>query len=277
MVLPVSKTALAERPTAVTEWLAAHDDGQGRVLAVTPRAAWRLKPRPWALLPPNTAAVYRLRDVQGYDSLYPRVYKDAAARWEHADPAPVANGNMVLLENVDAPELGRVGVRYVVTGGPVGSARLRQVAEFGGAGGRVWVYERVDYQSPYRLVTSYRVLPLRATTGYGRVRVELPPGEPGASWEVFIAETPYPGWRAYLDGRPVAWTIHPGLALVRQVAVSAGAQPRRLDFVYWPAAAAVGMFVTLVGLVLTAALTIIVCPGGLGWKGFAPRLARGLG
>lgn len=261
-VLPLSRARLAERTTPATRWLAERAPIDWRVLAVTPRAAWRLRRRPTGLLPPNTGAAYGLRDVQGYDSLYPRAYRDAAAGWEGADPAPMTNGNMVLLEKVEARELGRLGVRYVLTAAPVGSPRLRKVAEFEGAGGSVYVYERTDFQPPYRLVAGGKVRGLAAGLGYGRISVTVPPGAAGKGGTVEIAETPYPGWRAYLDGRPAAWTSDPALPLVRQVSLLASAAPRRVDFIYWPTTAALGMFLTLVAVGL--AVGLLAGRGGLG-------------
>lgn len=287
-VLPLSRVALAERRTAVTEWLAAHVDAQSRVLAVTPRAAWTLKRRPLALLPPNTGAIYGLRDVQGYDSLYPRLYRDAAAGWEGADPAPMTNGNMVLLENVDAPELGRLGVRYVVTAAPIGSPRLRKVTEFEGAGGSVWVYERTDCEPAYRLLARGKVTALATGLGYGRISLEVPAGAWAEARTFEVAETPYPGWWAYADGEPVACTLDPTLPLVWRVSLPADFVPRaadfipwplavamgeplwqkvlgfRLDLIYWPVTGALGQFLTLVGVAV--AVGVLVCvsrrPGG---------------
>jgi hypothetical protein len=264
LVLPMSRAALAGRPTQVTNWLQSHADSQSRFLAVTPRAAWTLKPRPAALLPPNTAAVYGLRDVEGYDSLYLRAYKAAAARWEGADPAPPANGNMVLLENVDAPELGALGVRYVVTGGPVGSPRLRKVAEFGpasGAPGTVCIYEREDCLPRARLrrvgaeplspeVTTVSV----AQERLGYVRLDIPPGSGGT---LEVAETPCPGWRAYLNAEPVPWATAPGHRLVRTVSVSGAKGKQSVQFAFWPATVVLGGFLSLVAALLLAALRVL--------------------
>jgi hypothetical protein len=254
-VLPLSRQTLAARPTPVTDWLRKNGAAGERVLAVTPRRAWTLTPRPHALLPPNMLAPYGLPDAQGYDSLYPRIYREAAARIEGADPSPLSNGNMVLLENAAAPELGALGVKYVMTDSPVGSPRLRKVAEMSGTGGTVYVYRRADWLPRYRLRTvGGAVLPLAGMADYGRISLSLPPVFEGT---VEIAETPYPGWHAYLDGQPVAWSIDSDLRLLRKVEVPPGPLPRRLDFIFWPTTVVVGLFVTLAALGLAVSLVFL--------------------
>lgn len=73
---------------------------KGRYVAINPRARWTLLRVPTNIvLPPNAATVYELRSVDGYDSLFPAAYRTLAGRIEGQDPAPAANGNMLLCEN----------------------------------------------------------------------------------------------------------------------------------------------------------------------------------
>ncbi len=72
----------------------------GRYVAINPRARWTLLRVPTNIvLPPNAATVYELRSVDGYDSLFPATYRALAGHIEGQDPAPAANGNMLLYEN----------------------------------------------------------------------------------------------------------------------------------------------------------------------------------
>jgi hypothetical protein len=59
-------------------------------------ADWPINRFPEAVLPPNAATVYHLRDAFGYDSLYLARYRDFAAAIEHGDPSPPLNGNLLL-------------------------------------------------------------------------------------------------------------------------------------------------------------------------------------
>jgi len=80
---------------------------------------WSLREFPDAVLPPNSASVYRLFDVQGYDSLYPVRYKallDAAAGGR--DSSPRENGNMLFARNPDSPVYDLLGVRWFVSTRP---------------------------------------------------------------------------------------------------------------------------------------------------------------
>lgn len=70
---------------------------------------WSLYETPDAILPPNSAMVYGLYDVQGYDSLFTRDYKNMLDEIQGMDSSPQENGNMVLLKsdafNMDFCEL----------------------------------------------------------------------------------------------------------------------------------------------------------------------------
>ncbi len=61
---------------------------------------WNLYHTPACVLPPNAAMVYGINDVQGYDSLYTRVYKDLSSAVQGTDSSPIENGNMVLIKRV---------------------------------------------------------------------------------------------------------------------------------------------------------------------------------
>ena len=68
---------------------------EGRVIGNA--SDWPLRGEfPEAVLPPNAATVYHIRDVGGYDSLYLARYRDFASLMQGADPSPPANGNMIL-------------------------------------------------------------------------------------------------------------------------------------------------------------------------------------
>ncbi|MDH7600784.1 MAG: YfhO family protein [Armatimonadota bacterium] len=74
---------------------------------------WSLYRVPSCILPPNAAMVYSINDVQGYDSLYTRVYKDLSSAIQGIDSSPIENGNMVLIKRI-TPRLAQLA-DYVLT------------------------------------------------------------------------------------------------------------------------------------------------------------------
>ena len=76
--------------------------GNSRIAPINPN--WSLFQTPKAILPPNAAMVYGLYDVQGYDSLFTKQYKDLMHSVQGEDPSPPENGNMVLVRQYK-PEL----------------------------------------------------------------------------------------------------------------------------------------------------------------------------
>lgn len=64
-------------------------------------SGWSLYKTPDAVLPPNAGMVYGLYDVQGYDSLYLKSYKDLSSKVQNTDSSPQENGNMVLMRHYD--------------------------------------------------------------------------------------------------------------------------------------------------------------------------------
>ncbi len=79
--------------------------------------SWSLLNTPDAILPPNAAMVYGLHDVQGYDSLYTRDYKDLSSRIQGEDSSPPENGNMVLVRRFTS-DLGRLA-DFAVSSSPL--------------------------------------------------------------------------------------------------------------------------------------------------------------
>ena len=124
LVQPTAPRAQIYPDTALTTWLQSRVDRDNRVLFYTPRSQWlpsemlRQKnppqTHPTGVMPPNGATVYRLHEVNGYDSLSPAKYRDWIGTDEAGGPSPALNGNMVLLNNLRSPILPTLGVRYIV-------------------------------------------------------------------------------------------------------------------------------------------------------------------
>ncbi len=218
-----------------------------RILAVT--ETWPLLVRPVAVLPPNGPMVYKLHDVQGYDSLFPAATKRFLAKLEGRDPSPLANGNMVLLHNLDSPLLDEVGCKYVMT--------LRQLD------GDRWVLEDSNgivniYRNRNAWPRAYTLSPdtaphagpppERFTLRWTADTVEVKGNASGPS--LVLTDTWYPGWKATVNGRLTEVARHDGL--FRRVQVPPG--QCRVQFVYMPSSFKVGLFLALAGLGICAAL-----------------------
>ncbi|MCL5102630.1 MAG: YfhO family protein [Armatimonadetes bacterium] len=107
--------------------------GNSRIAPINPK--WSLFRTPNAILPTNSAMVYGLYDVQGYDSLYTKTYKDLSSQVQGQDSSPPENGNMVLMRGY-SPTIGRIA-RYVVAGEAIGGPNARLIEAMDG----VRVYE----------------------------------------------------------------------------------------------------------------------------------------
>ncbi|MBC7286873.1 MAG: hypothetical protein H5T86_02295 [Armatimonadetes bacterium] len=252
VILPFGSAEALQASDPVSEFLARDVGPEARILAVTPRDAWTLKPRPEALYPPNTCTPVGVQDVQGYDSLYPAVCKRVLGSVEQCDPSPLANGNMILLENASAPELGQMAVKYVVAAEPVGSPSLEKIAEVGRDPDRIYIYRHHHFQPRWRAVAGGgRQRPVTAVrVRYNSMRWVVAAGDHAT---LTIADTPYPGWQMYIDGHVQAWRPAPRI-LGRIVSLPPATNETIADSVFWPGTVVVGEFLGLLGLVALFAL-----------------------
>ncbi len=242
--IPMQPAADLYRQTELTRQIEERCDPiEGRVLAVTPRRAWSLLHTPDAVLPPNSATVYGYHSPQGYDSLSIDDYYKFAAKMEHEPPAPVENGNMMLLENYTSPLLSDAAVKWIVSREPLRGDDLRLLWQGEGA----YLY-RAQCASRFRAgnLEGKAIEPSAVKTGLNYVEVELPPVGGG---NLLVADTWYPGWRCFVDGRPTAASRS---RVFRQLELAGGAQSALM--VYYPATVLWGLFVTLLATGVLAAL-----------------------
>src|SRR5205807_8644465 len=110
--LTASRTELYP-PTKLTDELARRA-GHDRIMPVN--RDWSFA-GPTAILPTNSAMAYGLRDVQGYDSLFPGQYKQFMNKMAAplTDASPPQVGNMVFTKNPASPLVALAGVRCIVT------------------------------------------------------------------------------------------------------------------------------------------------------------------
>ena len=200
---------------------------------------------PRAVLPPNGAMVFGLRDVQGYDSLFPGQYKAFMNALSGRDASPPEVGNMVFARDPSSPLVARAGVRYVLSRQELplpgrldtGEGYLR--FDVPGAVGRASTTARDGRPASVEwLADDPDVVSLRVTSA-----------GPGS---LTLADQRYPGWRASVDGRPTP--IGKADDVFRSIAVDGGSHIVR--FTYEPAAFRTGLYLACIVMGTTAAAAV---------------------
>jgi hypothetical protein len=205
---------------------------------------------PRAVLPPNAAMVFGLRDVQGYDSLFPGQYKAFMNRFAgpRGDASPPEVGNVVFAKDPESGLAGTSGVRWLVSLVEVPSLGSPATALDG-----AYVYEAAGGNGRARLKGGFV-----AWREDGPTRVTLEATAPAAT-NLMLADQFYPGWHASVAGSPA--TIQRAEEVFRSVAVPAGKYT--VTFRYQPMGFRFGLFLGLVGVAIGA----VVFGWQLGSKG----------
>lgn len=262
---------------------------------------WPIDRIPHAVMPPNAATVYHLRDAFGYDSLYLARYRDFAAALQHGDPSPPLNGNMLLARfgpvyGLDMLSL--VGVETVLSPTPVPGLRMERAGAYYTltnpyAYSRAWVARaavfvpthpdavaslvRLGVMSDTVIITGSDDLAAEPVTGDPKVTVkdtspntvEVAVGGGGGGY-LFLADAYAPRWRAYgrVKGTETKAVSHPLALPIRpaNVAFRVVAMPPAIDtvtFRYQPDSFRVGLFVSLLAwaAVAAAVAAALIAPG----------------
>ncbi len=164
---------------------------------------------------------YGLSTPQGFDPMLPARYVE-----ELAGAAAFENQRTFRIDPSQASVLRRLGVRYVMTvrGGPyyealAGKPRFRLL---GSEQSFSAVFEYLDALPAYRWSVG-TVRPVAWTPELREFELDSPNGG-----DFVLAEQFYPGWRAYLDGKPVR--IRPYSRAFQQVTVPTGAHRLRFEY-----------------------------------------------
>jgi hypothetical protein len=273
-------------------------DSPGARLMRSDPGIWRMQAvdAGGALFVPNTATLYGLPDVAGYDSLHLARYE---AFWAAADPTVTGPGyanyfNVIFRpQGYQAAQADLLNVQYIVARAPLtGTAGLPAP---------IYAQEMTIYRNPGALprafvvggaeVMSAAAIPARiAEPGFDPRRAVLleqapPPGVPATpsdgtapgtatitryrnlsvdltaqmdrpGWLV-LGDVNYPGWQVTVDGRPAP--LYTAYYILRAVPLPAGAHTVRFEF--RPGSVLLGG--ALSGIALLAAL------GVLAYSGFA--------
>jgi hypothetical protein len=276
---PTSLPAAVYPPSRLAAQLR-DDAGLARVLPQL--GPWSLTQPPQPVLPPNSGMALGLYDVQGYDSLYLREYKEFMNAAEGGEASPPENGNLLRLTKQSSPLLDLLGVRYVVSQTEVAAPGLRHVR-----GESFKVYENTRSLPRAFIVYQAEEIPDRPALlarlqsshfdPRKTVLLEVPkvPKVPKVSEDIHtpphphpaqitryeanrvvltallsapgyavLSDVAFPGWKAYVDGHPQRWQRADGL--LRAVALPGG--QHTVTFIYRPLAVRLGLFALGLGL-----------------------------
>jgi hypothetical protein len=195
---------------------------------------------PNAVLPPNAAMVFGLRDAQGYDSLFPGQYKAYLSRVLNTDPSPPQVGNMVFVKQMVISLARTLGARFALPRESVVIDRVLaediSIAHTASAGAGLPAileikgnHTRASVEKPGGAVKWKVDSPTRLA-----LDVELPEGG-----DLRIADQYWPGWRAMVNGAAVP-IRRDSTGVFRIVSVPAGRHQVALSYV--PAGFRFGLF-----------------------------------
>jgi hypothetical protein len=189
-------------------------------------------------MPPNSAMIYGLHDIQGYDSLFPGQYKAFMNRLAEPvahDASPLEVGNMVFAKNPASPLIPLMGVRWLLSQQELSLPGARStnldgiyVYELSGAPGRVSLEGNGAQPKVEWLEDSPTKVALRMDAAFAT--------------NLTLADQLYPGWHAMVDGTAVPITR--ANDIFRKVAVPAGSHT--VSFSYQPAGFRAGLYLMLV-------------------------------
>ena len=242
---------------------------------------------PVDVLPPNTAVLFGVEDVRGYESLIPRQYVEYWRAIEH--PGALIYNRLDRLydgNSLDSRLLDLLSVQTVVSGQPISHPSLREVGSERG----IWTYERIggparaffvdsavaarDQEDAIELTTGEGLDPNRTVVLEGAdparasprptptadVAVNMQRASPSrvtltvdapANGYVVLLDSYAPGWEATVNGRQAA--LYRAYGNFRAVEVPAGQS--EIAFRYSPLSLRVGLLLSgLAGLSIVALL-----------------------
>ncbi len=233
---PTAQPGKVYPETTLTRWIR-DNVGSTRIMPINRK--WSLYQAPDAILPPNAGTVYQFYDMQGYDSLFSREYKQFVDNHLKMDSSPQENGNMLLIRKYvpDWPE-GTAG--YVLSKDPIPG--LKKVFSSDG----VDVYQKTPYLSVYlqpqgspsstQSIGESNIMGLSANT-------VIATSDADQSARMVLAQTWYPGWTAEVDGVRKPITAD---GIFRSVAIEPG--DSTVTFRFQPGSYVVGAFLGLLGI-----------------------------
>ncbi|MGC8667441.1 MAG: hypothetical protein ACP5VE_04910 [Chthonomonadales bacterium] len=230
-------------PTTPAIQMAAKLAGHDRIAPIN--SDWSFS-GPRAVLPPNAAMIYRVHDVQGYDSLFPGRYKSFMNRaaGPARDASPMQVGNMVFAKDPYSPLLASAGVRVLLSLEPLELRGAREEYADGvylytlpDAPGRAWLQATTPGAAPVQWLAD----------GINRIRLQVHASGPST---LHVADELYPGWHVRVNARPERIGLDHGV--FRRVELPAGTSI--VEFSYEPESFKVGLYLMMFAVFCAGAL-----------------------
>jgi hypothetical protein len=226
-------------------WLQLHA-GNDRIMPIN--TSWSMIDPPIAVLPPNAATVYGLYDLQGYDSLQSRAYKQFTNELDGHDSSPMENGNIAFVNAPGTPDSRFADAKYLISLTPLFGFGEPVITD-----GQVMVYEdnaarpiggnaKLAYLSATRAVFD-SVKPFDASFQ----------GYPG--WQQRATRGLGPSAPSY-DGvyRSVPVVLADHSPFIKVLAFP----PSRVELFYQPHSFLLGLYLTLIGILILAGRVILI-------------------
>lgn len=199
------------------------------IAPINPR--WSLFETPDAILPPNSAMVYGLYDIQGYDSLYTREYKDWLSEIQGEDCSPIENGNIAFLKSRQAKLDGVVGF-WIEPSNEIWAVPNAQPL--------AWRLDRLPGSSGLTTQT-----PVKAFLNPNRVCFTID----SYRTESICAQIPnYPGWSCVTSSGIMLDIKQTGLLVMKANVGDLSDKERSVEFRFDPLSFRLGLFLSLIGI-----------------------------
>jgi hypothetical protein len=186
------------------------------------------------VIPPNLAALFRVHDPAGYDSLLNKDTKAILDEANGGDSAPPANGNIMFVKpTADPNRLAELGVRELWSRRPIEAFGEPLTQENG--------YLRYRVPGPGRLsIEGGQSKVLSEVTNAVRVQAQGP-------GRLILRDRNLPGWKAIVDGEPAE------LKGTRWLEVDLAGGDHIIDFTYSAPGFSTGMLLGIPALLLALA------------------------
>jgi hypothetical protein len=168
---------------------------------------------------------------------------------------PYANGDPKMdnaAYHPDPQQLGLLNVRYVASAFDLADPNLKLLENLSGtriyenlvARPRAWVQDGTDISN---LITENALQPAEVLSRTpNRISIQIPALNPHQEYTLVTSEIAYPGWRAWVDGKPAQILEVDGL--LRAVRIQGGAH--QVVFSFFPLSLMAGLALWVCGLVL---------------------------
>ena len=232
----------------------------------------------------NTASVYKIETVQGYDPLFLKDYARLVSSWNENKKVTAGNFNRIITpQNYDSPIADLLNVKYVASFDDISQEGFRKIYQEGetkifvneNAFGRAFLVNEIikvenkdaELQKMFEESTNFKTtaysseISFAKQGGGGKISFETY-SDRGMSLNVLadqesplvISNIYYPGWKAFINGKNVP--IYRVNYLLQAVIVPAGES--LVEFKFLPRSFYNGFYISVGSLAFTISITFLI-------------------